>query len=129
MTTYNAIPDSLLEPDDPITSDIGFRWRDNPIAMFEGSAGAPRLQFAALDAWFTTLGAVGSMAFLATISGSSGVINAGATFAGSALTYSGFHKSNGLEVSGTGLTGTWRAMGKVVSAGIDNRATLFIRIA
>ena len=48
MTTYNAIPDSLLEPDDPITSDIGFRWRDNPIAMFEGSVGAPRLQFGAL---------------------------------------------------------------------------------
>ena len=48
MTDYNPIPDNILEPDDPISADLGIRWRDNPIAMFEGAPGAPRLQFAAL---------------------------------------------------------------------------------
>jgi len=48
MTDYNPIPDNILEPDDPIPADLGIRWRDNPIAMFEGAPGAPRLQFAAL---------------------------------------------------------------------------------
>ena len=48
MTDYNPIPDNILEPDDPIPADLGIRWRDNPIAMFEGAPGAPNLQFAAL---------------------------------------------------------------------------------
>ena len=48
MTDYNPIPDNILEPDDPISADLGIRWRDNPIAMFEGAPGAPNLQFAAL---------------------------------------------------------------------------------
>ena len=48
MTDYNPIPDNILEPDDPISADLGIRWRDNPIAMFEGAPGAPNLQFKAL---------------------------------------------------------------------------------
>lgn len=48
MTDYNIIPDASLEPDDPITADLGVRWRDNPIAMFEGAPGAPRLDKKAL---------------------------------------------------------------------------------
>lgn len=43
MTDYNPIPDNILEPDDPISADLGIRWRDNPLAMFEGAPGAPRL--------------------------------------------------------------------------------------
>lgn len=43
MTDYNPIPNNILEPDDPISADLGVRWRDNPIAMFEGAPGAPRL--------------------------------------------------------------------------------------
>jgi len=41
MTTYNAITDSQVDPDAPLTSQLGYQWRDNPIAMAEGSAGAP----------------------------------------------------------------------------------------
>ena len=41
MTDYNPIPDNILEPDDPIPADLGIRWRDNPIAITEGSPGAP----------------------------------------------------------------------------------------
>jgi len=48
MTDYNPIPDNILEPDDPIPADLGIRWRDNPIAMFEGAPGAPNLKFEAL---------------------------------------------------------------------------------
>lgn len=48
MTDYNAILDSELQPDAPITSNLGFRWRDNPIALGEGSASAPRVASIAL---------------------------------------------------------------------------------
>lgn len=41
MATYNAIPDNLLDPDDPLTSDIAFRWRDNPIAMGQADPTVP----------------------------------------------------------------------------------------
>ena len=129
MTDYNPIPDNILEPDDPIPADLGIRWRDNPIAMFEGAPGAPRIAYAALDTWFSTAGDVGSLAFLITTSGAVGIITAGTTYAGSSLTYSGFHKLEGISDTGSGLTGTWRALGSVLNAGVNQRATLFVRIA
>jgi hypothetical protein len=45
--SYVAILDTQLEPDAPLTSQLMFQNRDNPIAMFAGLAGAPRLQGAA----------------------------------------------------------------------------------
>lgn len=43
MTTFTTIPNSSLEPGKPIRSIDGLALRDNPIAMFEGDAAAPRL--------------------------------------------------------------------------------------
>jgi len=42
MTTFTTIPNSSLEPGKPIRSIDGLALRDNPIAMFEGDAAAPR---------------------------------------------------------------------------------------
>lgn len=43
MTAFTTVPDDVLEPGDPIRSIDIIALRDNPIAMFEGAAGAPRL--------------------------------------------------------------------------------------
>jgi hypothetical protein len=44
MTDYNPIPDANLDPNTPARSIDAKRLRDNPLAMFEGAVGAPRLQ-------------------------------------------------------------------------------------
>ena len=49
MADYIPILDSQLEPKAPVTSELMFQLRDNPLAMFEGAVGAPRLKFSALD--------------------------------------------------------------------------------
>lgn len=41
MTTYTAILDTQIDPDAPLTSSLGYQWRDNPVASFEGASGAP----------------------------------------------------------------------------------------
>jgi len=41
MATYNVIADAALDPDAPLTSEIAYRWRDNPIAIAEADASVP----------------------------------------------------------------------------------------
>jgi hypothetical protein len=41
MTDYNLILDSECDPDAPLKSELAYRWRDNAIAMAEGSDDAP----------------------------------------------------------------------------------------
>lgn len=48
MADYTPITNSELLPDNPITSLMGFRWRDNPIAIAEGAPGAPKVMGQAL---------------------------------------------------------------------------------
>lgn len=129
MTDYLAITEAETNPKAPATSSLWKRWTKNWIAGFEGAAGAPRLKYGAIDAWFSTAGEVGSLAFLVTTAGSVGVVTAGTVYAGSSLAYSGFHKSGGLSSTGAALTGSWRALGSILNSGVDQRATLFIRIA
>ena len=54
MVEYIPIDDSEVEPEAPLISSLGVRWRDNPVAIAEGASGAPRIQQAAIDS-----GAVG----------------------------------------------------------------------
>jgi hypothetical protein len=49
MTTYTAITNSQIDQDSPITTGLMTQIRDNPIAISEGSSGAPKIQEAALD--------------------------------------------------------------------------------
>jgi len=43
MADWTTIPDSSIEPGKPIRSIDGLALRDNPIAIAEGAAGAPRI--------------------------------------------------------------------------------------
>ena len=47
MADYRSIDDSEVDPDAPVTSDLAYALRDNPIAIAEGASGAPRVQMAA----------------------------------------------------------------------------------
>jgi len=49
MTTYTAIPNSDVDQDSPVTQTLVTLLRDNPIAISEGSTGAPRIQPRALQ--------------------------------------------------------------------------------
>lgn len=43
MTSYIAITNAETDPEAPLTSELAKKWRDNPIAITEGAAGAPRI--------------------------------------------------------------------------------------
>jgi hypothetical protein len=43
MATWTTLPDASLEPGKPIRSIDGLALRDNPVAITEGAAGAPRI--------------------------------------------------------------------------------------
>ena len=47
MSTWTNIPDDALEPSKPIRSVDAIALRDNPVAIAEGAAGAPRVQVSA----------------------------------------------------------------------------------
>jgi hypothetical protein len=49
MADYTEILDDELVPDAPITSLLGFRFRDNPIAIAEGAADAERIRVGAMQ--------------------------------------------------------------------------------
>lgn len=49
MADYTPILDDEILPDSPGTSILFFRLRDNPQAIAEGAAGAPRVQIGALQ--------------------------------------------------------------------------------
>jgi hypothetical protein len=49
MTTYTAITNAELDQDSPLTETLTTKFRDNPIAITEGAAGAPRIVAGALD--------------------------------------------------------------------------------
>lgn len=158
MTTWTNITNAALEPGKPIRSVDGIALRDNPIAMAEGAAGAPKIQNLALDDdvvddrtltgtatnvgrdWvlartaLANVGAVGTYAFLQrTSSGTS--FAEGDTIAGSLLQYTGVNlddSSTGVawDQSGSGSpAGTWRAMGSSSGGAGKFPASLFLRIA
>lgn len=43
MTDYTVITDSQVDPDAPITSGLGYAWRDNLLAVIEGDPSAPKI--------------------------------------------------------------------------------------
>lgn len=49
MPDWVNIADTQLDPDAPLTSQLGYAWRDNTIAISEGASGAPKVQGVALD--------------------------------------------------------------------------------
>jgi len=47
LTDYVTISDTSVDPDAPLTYQLAYAWRDNPIAISEGAVGAPRVQLGA----------------------------------------------------------------------------------
>lgn len=43
MADWKQIPDTDVDPDAPVTSELTYALRDNPVAIAEGAAGAPRI--------------------------------------------------------------------------------------
>lgn len=137
MADWTAIPDAQLDPDAPLTSELAYAWRDNPIAITEGAAGAPKIQDAAMGSTVTTAGsawvrsriAAGLINQIGTFvmafpSGTTAYIY-GDTVAGSALTPA--------NASGTGagsgtLNGTWMCLGNSQASGTaQQRTTLWVK--
>jgi len=136
MPTYNfaAVADAVIAFKKGITLQQGRALRDNPIAMMEGAPGAPRLQFEALDASFSTIGGMGSVAFLGRQISPGIYASPGATVAGSQLQYAGIQSSTTapqVVLSGTSPGGSWRCMGLMnnTTGASANVATMWMRIS
>lgn len=147
MADYTAIDSATIEPNAPLISATMFALRDNPIAITEGAAGAPRVQSAALQDYpfgaedFQTgtaernwvlaraaeasNGVVGSYAFLSWTGGAGGV-STGDTRSGSSLKYAALD-SEGNASAANSPPGTWRNMGRTVNTVI--RTTLWLRVS
>jgi len=69
VTTYTPIGDNQVDVDSPVNVELMTALRDNPLAMFEGSSGAPVLALAALGP--VTAGSVTRYQDTATITASS----------------------------------------------------------
>jgi len=71
MTSYVAVSNGEIDADSPITADLMSKLRDNPIAISEGSTGAPKVLANALN--ITSHSLTGSVS-----AGSSSTITLGA---------------------------------------------------
>ena len=117
MATYSAIPDANLDPDSPARSIDALALRDNPLAIAEGAAGAPRIDPISAMSHGGEASAVGVWMFLENQSGSG--VSAGQVELGSVLKYAGTGTT-----SATSPPGSWRCMGNA-SAGAS---TVWLRI-
>lgn len=138
MADFTVIPDASVDPDAPITSELAYAWRDNPIAIAQGAAGAPRISDAALSSTATADGAAwvsdriaiapqggrGSFGLMIKTGPAAGY---GATVPGSSLTPS---SADAASSGGGPMTGTWMCMGFCnPAAGGNSAITLFKRVA
>jgi hypothetical protein len=48
MADWNEILDTQIEPDAPLTAVLAGQWRDNHLAVIEGSTGAPKISHRAM---------------------------------------------------------------------------------
>ena len=155
MADFTTIPDSNIEPGKPIRSIDGLALRDNPIAIAEGAAGAPKIagqQGPAVE----TGGIANSAVTTAKIAANERMTNANvrtataSSSAGAVGTYGFFIKSTfvgqsdytaGNTQAGSGLrysstnrnsggtpSGTWRAMGTNNDRN-NSHASVWLRIS
>lgn len=146
MADYNAILNAEIEPEKPVTTSLMNRLRDNPIAISEGAAGAPRIQTAAIANGAVTaaklatgtgerdwvlariaaaaVGAVGTWAMLRYLG--LDATGQGQTRSGSDLAYSNADGSGG---SANNPPGTWRCMGVVSVTNDQARTTVWLRVS
>lgn len=155
MASWTDIPNSSIESGAPIRAVDGLALRDNPIAIAEGQAGAPRIQNAGINDGAVTNakianGTIGSEKLQTGVEESNwvtgrysqvtaGEIGAvcvsatftvkGSTIAGSSLKY--FNDFDGLgepDYESLGMSGTWRSLGGASNYNVY-RTCLYVRIA
>lgn len=143
MADYIAQPDTAVDPDAPVTSDLMYALRDNPIAIAEGAPGAPRIADAALNstlAGVTSAGStwVGRRYAAQAATGVGQVVMARYTSTGSGVTITIGMEVNGSEllpasaaaaIGGGALTGRWSCQGYAVSGSTDASVTLWKRLS
>ena len=146
MADWVDIDNTTIEPDAPLISSTMFALRDNPKAIAEGAAGAPRVEKESLADYpwgaedfqsgtaerdwvlartaAANVGTVGSYAFLYEF----GTVSPGSTRSGSSLTY-----ANGSRAQSGSPSGTWRCMGFADRSNTgdpsDRGVTLWLRIS
>lgn len=139
MADYRTIADSEVDPDAPLTSSLGYAWRDNPIAIAEGATGAPRIEDSALSNTVTSAGStwvfnriinrghqgVGQSVLCQVSDPVSVATSFGSIRPGSQLRPS---SAGGVSLGSDTLPGSWRCMGNV-GGGSGNDVTLFQRIS
>ena len=136
MADWTELDTNTLLPGEPLTSAKALAFFENPIALAEGAADAPRIEDAALDTgaatsagvtWWSlrsagaAAGSVGTYAFLTAAINTA--FSFGDTTAGSELQPS----NAGGSASSVTLAGTWRCMGRTVGTGVSG-TTVFLRI-
>ena len=138
MADYRTITDAEVDPDAPLTSSLGYAFRDNPTAIAEGATGAPRIQDAALDTSVTgagttwvmnriiprNAGGIGTYVLAATAAAGAYSIND--TLAGASLTPS---SADGAPSGSGTLNGTWRLHGLIEGSTVPGRVSLWQRIS
>lgn len=138
MADWVDIQDSAVDPDAPVTSELAYAFRDNPIALAEGAAGAPRIQFGAMGSWLTTNGGVGTYVFAlcSPVSQGFGDVVSGSQLQPTSAARSVAVSSDGGVANlslGASLSGTWRCMGVSSSSATAEvslvGATLWVRVA
>ena len=104
MATWTTLPDASLEPGKPIRSIDGLALRDNPVAIAEGAAGAPKIQTAALitGEQMTTANVLN-----ATAGGTSGAVG---VYAIRTTGFTTLTDNSTFAGSTFGRAGTWRVM-------------------
>lgn len=123
MTAYVAIADSEIDPESPYTTTLATKMRDNPIAITEGSSGAPKIDPINAMAHGGAVGAVGTYAFCVQTAGTT--VSTGGTIAGSSLAYTHVNNTTGSGVP----SGTWRLMGWNADATGTNSRNIWFRIS
>lgn len=114
MTDYTTITDAQVDPEAPITSELVTALRNNPLAIIEGAAAAPRIDPINAMAHQGAASAVGTYLFAKLDLGTNETKAVGSTVAGSTLRPSGLAGS-GPETTGSYQSGTWRIMGQAQS--------------
>ena len=139
MADYRTIADAEVDPDAPLTSSLGYAWRDNPLAIAEGATGAPRILDAALGSTVTpagttwvmnriiprNAGGIGTYVLATTASGA-GAYSINDTLAGASLTPS---SADGAPSGSGSLNGTWRLHGLITGASVPGGVSLWQRIS
>lgn len=126
MADYITVVDSSVDPDAPLTSDLMYRLRDNPIAIAEGAVGAPRIQRDAMGTWISSAGGVGTLVF------AKHTDNTNSYAFGSTISGANLAPSNAAGEGAGSLSGTWRCLGVANSwlTGSEPRGTtLWVRVS